>query len=131
MKLIFGFGLPFYGVLLVLSPLLLKMWLGGKFVGTLPGAFQLMLVGTFLSLLGVPAYYFLMGTGKVFACLLSLAVAVAVNIIMVITIVLFTHTLTIHIVALILVLGCGLSTLYLIRQWRINGPDYVNSNKAT
>lgn len=131
MKLILVFGAPFYGVLLMLSPFLLKIWLDGKFDEALPGAFQLMLFGTYLSLLGVPAYYFLMGTGKVLACVLSMAIAATVNIVMVITIIFITHTLTIRNIVLIVVLGCGFSTLYLIRQWRINMSDYTKIDKCS
>jgi O-antigen/teichoic acid export membrane protein len=47
MKLIFVLGAPLYLGLIVFSPFLLKIWLGEKFVDTLPAAFQLMLVGTF------------------------------------------------------------------------------------
>jgi O-antigen/teichoic acid export membrane protein len=65
MKLIFLFGTPIYTTLAILAPVLLKLWLGERFVETLPGVFRIMLIGSFLSLLGVPAYYALMGTGYV------------------------------------------------------------------
>jgi len=116
MKLIFVFGVPLYLVFLVLSPLLLKIWLGGKFVETLPLAFQLMLVGTFLSLLGVPAYYTLMGIHKVSSCFMSHLIQAASNFIIVVAIVIFTHTIHVQNVVLAVILGMSLSSFYLIRK---------------
>ena len=119
MKLIFVFGAPLYLVLLVSSPFLLKIWLGGKFVETLPSAFQLMLFGTFLSLLCIPAYYILMGINKVGYCLISHLIQSAANFILVIAAVIFIHTLNIKQVVLAVVLGMSLSSFYLIRKLRI------------
>jgi len=66
MKLILFTGVPLYATLALFAPVLLKIWLGDRFVETLPGAFRIMLLGTsFVSLLGVPAYYLILGLGKV------------------------------------------------------------------
>ena len=65
MRLIFLFGIPMYGILAIFSSFLLRIWLGDRFVEILPAAFRIMLIGSFLSLLGVPAYYNLMGIGYV------------------------------------------------------------------
>jgi O-antigen/teichoic acid export membrane protein len=64
-RLIVSFGVPVYTILLVLAPILLKLWLGARFVEAMPAAFRIMLVGTFVSLIGVPAYYTLLGLGCV------------------------------------------------------------------
>jgi O-antigen/teichoic acid export membrane protein len=64
-KMILFFGVPLYVTLLIFSPVLLKLWLGDRFVDTLPMAFRVMLVGTFMSLMGIPAYYTLLGLGHV------------------------------------------------------------------
>jgi len=118
MKLIFVFGAPFYGVLLVCSPFILKIWLGERFVETLPGAVQLMLGGTFLNLLCVPAYYTLMGINKVGYCLISHIIQSVANFILVIAIVIFIHTLNIQQVVLSVALGMSLASFYLIRKLR-------------
>jgi len=54
-----------YAALAILTPALLKLWLGDRFVETLPGTFRIMLLGAFVSILAVPASYVLMGTGHV------------------------------------------------------------------
>jgi O-antigen/teichoic acid export membrane protein len=64
-KLLFLFGIPLYAGLIMFITPFLKLWLKEKFVDELPVAFMIMLVGTFISLFGVPAYYTLLGTGMV------------------------------------------------------------------
>ncbi len=54
----------FLGLFLLAGPLL-RVWLGKSFVDTIPPAFRIMLVGTFISLLAAPAYHFLVGSGRV------------------------------------------------------------------
>ena len=105
-------------MLLVCSPFILKIWLGERFVETLPGAVQLMLGGTFLNLLCVPAYYTLMGINKVGYCLISHIIQSVANFILVIAIVIFIHTLNIQQVVLSVALGMSLASFYLIRKLR-------------
>lgn len=131
MKLIFVFGTPFYGTLLVLAPVLLKIWLGEKFVTTLPGAFQLMLVGSFLSLLSVPAYYTLFAINKAGYCLISQIIQAVANFILVIVIAIFIHTLDVQQVVLALILGMSLCSLYLIRTLRTIMVENSSTRKTT
>ena len=95
MKIIFLFGVPVYAALIVFAPLLLNVWLGERCVETLPGTFRIMLIGTFLSLLCVPAYYTLMGLGRVQYCFLSQAIQGIVNAGVVGIILLFAGTVSI------------------------------------
>jgi O-antigen/teichoic acid export membrane protein len=118
MKLIFLFGVPTYAALIVFAPQLLKVWLGDRFVETLPGAFRIMLVGTFLSLLCVPAYYTLMGLGKVHYCLVSQVIQGIVNAVVVVIIVLFVGTVSIRSVASAVVLAMGATSIYVVWQNR-------------
>lgn len=129
MKLIFVFGTPLYLAFIVLSPFLLKIWLGEKFVETLPSTFQLMLVGTFLSLLGVPAYYTLMGSNKVRYCLISHLIQTASNSFIVIAIVISTHTLYVQHVVLAVILGMSISSFYLIRMLQTIMKELWRSDK--
>ncbi|MBL7145633.1 MAG: oligosaccharide flippase family protein [Phycisphaerae bacterium] len=117
MKLIFAFGLPLYASLIIASPLLLRLWLGDKFVETLPSVFQIMLVGTFLSLLCVPAYYTLLGLGKVGCCFVAHAIIGIVNLVALGTIILLMESVTIRSVALVVVLSMAVSTFYLLWQY--------------
>jgi len=117
MKLILIFGIPIYGVLAIFAPLLLKVWLGNRFVETLPGVFRIMLIGTFLSLLGVPAYYTLMGTGHVRHTLGAHIVQAFVNIVIVLG-VLVALTVSADTVVWSSSIAMAGATLYLILQKR-------------
>jgi len=115
MKLIFLFGIPMYGALIIFAPLLLRIWLGDRFVETIPAAFRIMLIGTFLSLLGVPAYYTLMGTGRVRYTLGAHVVQAIMNFFIVLGI-LATYTVTTHSVVWSSCIAMGGATLYLTLQ---------------
>ena len=114
MKLIFFFGTPIYAALVILAPILLKLWLGERFVETLPGVFRIMLIGTFLSLLCVPAYYALMGLGWMRYCFLSLVIQGSVNAGIVGIFLLFVGTVSISTVALAVMLAMGVTCLYIV-----------------
>ena len=119
MKLIFLFGVPMCGVLIIFAPLLLRVWLGEKFVEALPAAFRIMLIGTFLSLLGVPAYYTLMGMGRVRHNIASHIVQSAINVAMVLTSILLISTVSLKVVVFATSIGMVGSTSYLIWRKRI------------
>ena len=118
MKLILMFGIPIYGVLAIFAPLLLRIWLGDRFVETLPVVFRIMLIGTFLSLLGVPAFHTLMGVGRVRSCFLGLVIPSVVNAFLVAVMVVFWGTLSLQYVAGSVVAGTTMSTFYLIWHLR-------------
>jgi len=115
-KLIFLFGTSTYGILALFSPLLLKVWLRNRFVESLPGVFQIMLIGAFLSLLGVPAYYTLMGIGHIRHILVSHLVQSVANVAIVVSWVLVFSKVSTNIVVFSASSGMGISTVYLI--WR-------------
>jgi len=116
MKLILMFGIPIYGVLAIFAPLLLRIWLGGKFTETLPGAFRIMLIGTFFSLLCVPAYYTLMGLGRVHHCFLSQVIQGIVNAGVVGIVILFIGKVSMRSVVLAVMLAMGVTSFYVILQ---------------
>lgn len=55
---------PLYLLLLVFAAPLTKIWLRHSFVPAVPSTLQVFLIGTFISLLGTPLYYALIGMGK-------------------------------------------------------------------
>jgi len=118
MKLIFLFSIPMYGTLAIFSPLLLRVWLGEKFIETLPHAFRIMLIGTFLSLLCVPAYYTLMGLGRVRHCFLSQVIQGIVNVGAVGIVILFLGTVSTRAVASAVALAMGIMSFYVVWQNR-------------
>ncbi len=117
-RVIFFFGIPAYTAAILFMPFVVKIWLGTKYVETLPRAFQIMLLGTFLSLLCVPAYYTLMGLGKVRHCLLSQVVQGTVNAGIVGLLLVFLETISIQSMAWTVVIAMGATTCYVISQNR-------------
>ena len=118
MRLIFLLGAPAYAALIVFASLLLRLWLGAKFVDVLPGVLRIMLVGTFLSLLCVPAYFTLMGLGRIRQCFLSHVIQGLVNTGVVGVSLLLVGTLSIWSIASAVVLAMGATSFYTIWQSR-------------
>ena len=116
MKLIFPFGVPVYAALIIFAPPLLKAWLGERCVETLPGAFRIMLIGSFLSLLSVPAYYTLLGMGMVRYTLVAHIIVSVVSVIIVLTTVFIRNNISVEAVSWAVLTATAVTTLYLIWQ---------------
>jgi len=117
-KLVFVGGLPMFGItmlVLYFSPIL-KLWLGNKFTNELPGAFCIMLLAFFLSLVGVPAYYTIMGLGKVRHIVVSHAFLAGLNAILVILAAYTFTSLSVSTIAWITVISSASTTIYLLFQ---------------
>jgi len=117
-RLILSAGIPVYSTLALAAPVLLKLWLGAKSTDALPSILRIMLVGTFLSLLCVPAYYTLMGLGRVHQCFLSQVIQGVVNAGVVGIIILFAGTISIRSIASAVVLAMGVTSFYVVWQNR-------------
>ena len=116
-KLVLFAGVPVFilGILVISYTPVLKLWLGSKFVGELPAAVSVMLFGTFLGLLGVPAYYTLIGLGRVRKTFIAHTVVSGMNAGILITVVLIGCVkLSVSMVAWAFVAGTGVSTVYLL-----------------
>jgi O-antigen/teichoic acid export membrane protein len=113
MRLVYLGGAPIYLTIAILSPFLFKAWLRGSFTESLPRAFCIMLIGTFLSLKCVPAYYTLMGLGRMKHCLISQVILGGVNGGLIGVIVLFSRALSLDIVASTTALAMGVMSIYL------------------
>jgi len=118
MKLIFLLGVPVYAVLMIFMPLLLKIWLRDKFVDTLPDAFRIMMIATFFTLVGVPAYYTIMGLGKIRYFITANVISVGGNFALVIAYYALTRHLSVCSVGLCLVISFAASTVYLVCKVR-------------
>lgn len=116
MKIIWIVGLPFWSMLVIFVTPLLKIWLRTKYIDTLPVVFQIMLVGTFLSLLGVPSFYTLMGLGRTSKLFISNVIQSSINALLITVIILIGTNLSIYYFVLAVTFGMGSSTLYLITQ---------------
>jgi len=116
MKLVFLFGIPMYGGLIILLTPLLKVWLRQRFVAELPVAFRIMLISTFLSLLGVPSYYTLLGMGMVRYTLISHIILSGVSALIVLTTVFIWRNISVEGVSWAILIATSITTLYLTRQ---------------
>lgn len=113
MKLIFLFGVPMYGGLIMFLAPLLKFWLKQGFVDELPIAFRIMLISTFLSLLGVPAYYTLLGLGMVRYTLIAHIILSVASALIVLTMVFISHSISIETVCWAMLAATTVTTIYL------------------
>lgn len=120
MRLIFLFGIPMYAVLIILLAPLLKFWLKQRFVDELPIAFRIMLISTFLSLLGVPSYHTLLGLGMVRYTLISHIILSGVSVLIVLIVVFVRHRISVEAISWAVLAGMAISTLYLNVQNKRN-----------
>ena len=125
LKLIFLAGASLFLGVFILASVLLRLWLGDKFVDVLPYSFRIMLVATFISLVGVPAYYTHMGQGRVHHCLISHFILSLINVVVVIGYAIISPEMVESRVYYAILLGqCG-STAYLV--WRLYSGLYAAS----
>jgi O-antigen/teichoic acid export membrane protein len=116
-SVIFLGGLPAYLLIFAFATPLLKIWLGHTFLETIPVAFRIMLVATFVSLLGVPAYYTFMGQGNFKFCVFSHMIQSIMNVFVVAIIIYFwVDALVPGIYVAVLTGFCG-SSIYLM--WKL------------
>ncbi len=115
-KLILYCGIPLYGLLFLAAEGLLQFWLQEKYNSSIPLAFRLILIGTFITLLGVPSYHTLLGLGKSSIAIISSTIVSGGNFILVLTIaMLFKHVSPASICGGVIFL-CTLSSIYLMKR---------------
>lgn len=68
-----------YTPLFLFAEPILRAWLRARYVDALPTVFRLMLIGTFCSLLSLPAFYTLIGIGKARTCFIAAVAASAAS----------------------------------------------------
>jgi O-antigen/teichoic acid export membrane protein len=116
MHFIFLYGAPVYLILMIVSPFLLELWLRERYLESLPAPFRIMLLGTFISLLSVPAYYMIMGLGKVRYCLISHIIQTATNAGYIGALILTGQALSAKSVSYASAFALGISTVYMLWQ---------------
>ena len=117
LRLISRLGAPLYAAVILLATQLLQIWLRNQFQAALPLAFRIMLLGSFLSLIGVPGYYILMGLGRARTCFFTAVIQGGFSMISVGFVVLLTGAISVADVALGALVGMGLSSAFVL--WRI------------
>jgi O-antigen/teichoic acid export membrane protein len=118
LKLICIFGGSLYCVLAVFAPFLLKLLLRDRFTEALPGAFRIMLFASFLTLLGVPAYYIIMGLGKLRVFITATVISTIGNFVLVIAYYCLMGHISVYSVGICMVICFAASTAYLIYEVR-------------
>lgn len=118
MRLIFFFGIPMYLAMFFFATFLLQIWLGAGFIQTIPFIFRIMLVATFISLLGVPSYHILLGMGRVRDVFAARSITWLTSMVLVTTVAVNTNHLSVTIVSLCLAISWSLSSTYLIWRFR-------------
>jgi len=113
MKLIFLFGIPMYSGLIILLTLLLRLWLRERFVDELPITFRIMLVSSFLSLLGVPSYYMLLGLGMVRYTLAAHIILSAGSALTLAIVLCIRHSISVETVCWTMLAATTVTTIYL------------------
>jgi O-antigen/teichoic acid export membrane protein len=125
--ILFGAG-SLFGLLFVTAGVLLRIWLRERFVDVLPWAFRIMLVASFVSLLGVPAFYTHMGQGRVRHCLISHAIISIINVVVVVASAAVSPETVERRVYYAILLGQCASTGYLI--WQLRRSNRTAQNQA-
>jgi O-antigen/teichoic acid export membrane protein len=115
-RLLLFAGMIFGAIFLFASPLL-RVWLRRSLDPSLSGALRLMLVGAFLSLLGVPAYHALLGLGKASALFWCHVVQSATNIAAVLFAVLLGYPLSLTTLLAASGAAMAVSTCFLITRY--------------
>ena len=118
MKLIFLFGIPMYVAMLIFATPLLRIWLREKFDHSIPFAFRIMLVATFINLLGVPSYYLLLGMGRIRAVFATSCITWLTSMALVTMIAVNRNCLSVSVVCMCLIISWSLSSTYIIWRFR-------------
>lgn len=114
MKLIIVFGIPAYATIFIFVTPLLRIWLREQFVHGIPFAFRIMLVATFINLLGVPSYYLLLGMGRIRIVFTARCITWLTSMALVTMIVVNRNYLSVPAVCMTLIISWFLSSTYMI-----------------
>lgn len=111
--IVLGLGLPVYGVLMLAATPLLRVWLQQSFLTGLPEIFRIMLIASFVSLLGFPAFHTLVGLGMVRYTLVGYLIQSLASVLVVGVLFLFCNERSVQATAVALLLAVGLNMVYL------------------
>ena len=110
---IFVFALPAFILLMIVINPLLHLWLHRSFNPLLPNTFRIALIGAFASLLGVSAYYMLIGLGRARDVAYCTAIQFVVNAVVILAIALWFKHVTVGEAAAAFGMATASATLYL------------------
>lgn len=115
-KLIIMFGLPVYLLVIVLAFPIMSRWLGSRYRGEQTTVLRILLAGTFLSLLGSPSYYLLIGLRRGRSILLCFLLQSGTNVMIIILLYLSFGALSLISISGGVAGGMGVASLYLVTR---------------
>jgi O-antigen/teichoic acid export membrane protein len=119
LKIVFTYGVGVYLLIGLSSEPLLELWLQKQYDAELLPVFRIMLLGSFVSLVGVPAYHALMARGRAYRCLVATAIPALTNVVIVAGLLIAgTRQLTPIWLAISMVIGSIGATVYLNWEYR-------------
>lgn len=110
----FVWVIPIYSIGFIAAPPALKLWLGPRYNLELALDTRIILVGTFFSLVGTPAFYILAGLGRLKTLLFGNAIQSLSNILLLAFSLLIFHTLSASVVLSTTAFAMLCSTIFLL-----------------
>jgi O-antigen/teichoic acid export membrane protein len=107
-------GVPLYLVIGIFAQQMFELWLHGMLRPQQVGAFRILLLGSFVNMLGISAYYCLIGLQAVRPVFQSYAIQVGLNVVLLMSVFVFLRQLNVFIICAATTAGVGIGSLYLI-----------------
>lgn len=126
-RIVLALGVPAYLALAVLAEPLLRLWLREGFVPEETQAFRVMLAASFVGLVGVPAYYFLLALGYARCCLRAHLVQSGANVALLLTLPLLIEGIRDIAAPISVAVGFGLATITL--RWQLRSVQWNASRR--
>ena len=121
---------PAYVLVALIATPALRLWLRSNFDPSSPLALRIVIVGMFLSLLGMPAYYALIGLGRGSAILISNVLQSVANVLIILFFLALYSRVSVNIVLLATSVGMAVSTTYVVLTLRcLTRPDKLTVEK--
>jgi O-antigen/teichoic acid export membrane protein len=117
-NIIIFFGIPLFSIMFIFATPLFQIWLREDFIGAAPFVFRIMLIATFINLLGVPQFYILMGMGHIQDVFIGRSITWLACMTLVLFISVSIDYLSVSIIGVCLIISWSLSSTYL--TWRFN-----------
>ncbi len=107
-------GLPLYSTVGIFAHQIFGVWLHGMLLPQQVGAFRIMLLGSFINMLGTSAYYCLIGLQAVRSVFQSYVIQVGLNVILMMIALFVLHELSIFLVCAVAAASIATGSVYLI-----------------
>lgn len=106
-------GALVYSIPLLFAPSLLEFWLRNRYQTELVSSFRIMILASYISLAGVPAYYYLVGIGAANRIFMANVLQSAVNVVLLGAAIVLGVRLSVELTCLSVLIGMGGGTLAL------------------